>query len=744
MPGEDLGHGIGKLVVVVLVGHFVALGLLLHAGALNVALNLLADSHLTGALADLGKIGTSELVRLGGQVLQIDVLGHGRLAQGGAEDAQTTLEVGHGDVNELVEAAGTHEGRVDDVGPVGGTDDEDVLLGADAVHLSEELVHDAIGGAAAIARAATALLGDGIELIEEEDAGSGLAGLLEDVADVGLGLAEPHGEELGSLDRDEVGLALVGDGLGHEGLTATGRAVEQHTLGGAHAELLELFGVLDGILDELLEVALDTLETTNVVPGDVGDLHDGLAEAAGVGNAQSVAEVVLADGHRIEDLGVDLLVLDVDEVHLLADALHGGLGTEGGDIGADEAVGLAGDGLRVDVLVELHVAGVDAEHLEAAVLVGDANVDLAVEAAEAAEGGVDGVGAVGGADDDDGGALLEAVHEGEKLGDDAALDLAVGLVALGGDGVDLVDEDDGGGVLLGLLEGLAEVGLGLSGHLGHDLGSVDEEEEGAGLVGDGPGDEGLAGAGGSVQEDAAGGLDAKGLEEGGVAKGELDHLADLSHLLAAAADVVVPDVVGLLLILALDGLALAVDDGVGRDDAVGGGVGLNDLELDGMHGGPDEEQVALLHGTVGLEEVGLEVDVEEVAGDALDGIVDGEDVDALAVRDVAARRDGDDVGQADAEVLPHDLVHLDGRVVAGLLGQDDADGVPALLALDEDGVAAEELELLHLGGAELDDGVVVVGRVVDDEAVRAALLAGGGAEDGLLHVGVRLAANRIE
>jgi hypothetical protein len=41
------------------------------------------------------------------------------------------------------------------------------------------------------------------------------------------------------------------------------------------------------------------------------------------------------------------------------------------------------------------------------------------------------------------GAALEAVHEGEQLADDAALHLALGLLTLGGDGVDLVDEDDG-------------------------------------------------------------------------------------------------------------------------------------------------------------------------------------------------------------------------------------------------------------------------------------------------------------
>ena len=47
--------------------------------------------------------------------------------------------IGHGDVDELVEAAGAHEGGVDDVRPVRGADDEHVLLGAHAVHLRQQL-----------------------------------------------------------------------------------------------------------------------------------------------------------------------------------------------------------------------------------------------------------------------------------------------------------------------------------------------------------------------------------------------------------------------------------------------------------------------------------------------------------------------------------------------------------------------------------------------------------------------------
>jgi hypothetical protein len=79
---------------------------------------------------------------------------------------------------------------------------------------------------------------------------------------------------------------------------------------------------------------------------------------------------------------------------------------------------------------------------------------------------------------------------------------------------------------------------------------------------------------------------------------------------------------------------------------------------------------------------------------------------------------GDDVAEADAEVLADDLVHADLALLAELVREDDAHGVLALLALDEDGVAAEELQLVHLLQVERHDGVVIVHRLVCDASGR--------------------------
>mmetsp|Transcript_4031 Transcript_4031/g.11812 ORF Transcript_4031/g.11812 Transcript_4031/m.11812 type:complete len:432 (-) Transcript_4031:97-1392(-) len=431
--------------------------------------------------------------------------------------------------------------------------------------------------------------------------------------------------------------------------------------------------------------------------------------------------MVLAHGHGVEDFGVDRVLLDVDQVHLLPDALHGGFRAQRSHVCAHEAVGLARNGLRVHVVVELHVPRVDAEDLQPAVLVGHTNVDLAVEAAEAPKRSIDRVRPVRRADDHHIGPGLEPVHEREHLRHDAALDFAVGLVALGSDRVDLVDEDDGGSILLGLLEGLAEVGLGLASHLGHDLRPVDEEEEGPSLIGHGAGDQSLARPRRPVQEDTAGGLDTESLEQSRVAQGQLDHLADLSHLPAASTNVVVAHVVELLLVLTLDRLAFTVDHRVRRHNAVRGWVRLHDLELDRVHGLPHEEEVSLRHGAVGLEEIRLEVHFEEVAGDALDRVVQRQDVDALAVRHVTGAGRAlhrNQLTKPHPQVLAHDTVHLHIRVLALVVDQHNAHRLPALLALEQHRVALEELEFVHLLLGQANHRVVVIRGLVHNEPVR--------------------------
>jgi hypothetical protein len=92
---------------------------------------------------------------------------------------------------------------------------------------------------------------------------------------------------------------------------------------------------------------------------------------------------------------------------------------------------------------------------------------------------------------------------------------------------------------------------------------------------------------------------------------QLDELANLCHLLPAATNVVIANLVEVaLLIFALDGLAFAVDDGILCNNAELWRVDLNNLELHLSHTTAGCESVALAYWPVGFAEVWGKENVE--------------------------------------------------------------------------------------------------------------------------------------
>ncbi len=71
---------------------------------------------------------------------------------------------------------------------------------------------------------------------------------------------------------------------------------------------------------------------------------------------------------------------------------------------------------------------------------------------------------------------------------------------------------------------------------------------------------------------------------------------------------------------------------------------------------------------VGLQEVGLQESIEQIARETLDGIINGQNVHSLTVLDVRALVNGDDVTESDAEVSTDDLVHANLGFLASLIG----------------------------------------------------------------------------
>jgi hypothetical protein len=170
--------------------------------------------------------------------------------------------------------------------------------------------------------------------------------------------------------------------------------------------------MLDGVLNSLLQLLLDLVESTNVVPGHVGNLYDGLSESRRVGSSEGEPEVVHGYTKRIQHLRVDSIpanklsisrllepymfefnsLVKVDKIHLLTNLLHSSFRTEGSHIGTDVTVSVSGNLLEIDVVAELHVLGVNSQNLESSSWVRDTDVDFTVKSTESSKGRVNGVG----------------------------------------------------------------------------------------------------------------------------------------------------------------------------------------------------------------------------------------------------------------------------------------------------------------------------------------------------------------
>ena len=154
---------------------------------------------------------------------EIDAGGELDLLDVDAEDFLAALHVGQVDGDLAVEAAGAQQRGVEHVRPVGGGDDDDALLGVEAVHLDEQLVERLLALVVTAAHAVAAVAADGVDFIDEDQAGRVFLALLEHVAHAGGADADEHFDEVRTGDREERHVRLAGDGAGEQGLAGARR-----------------------------------------------------------------------------------------------------------------------------------------------------------------------------------------------------------------------------------------------------------------------------------------------------------------------------------------------------------------------------------------------------------------------------------------------------------------------------------------------------------------------------------------
>ena len=237
------------------------------------ALAACADCPQGCLVDDIGQLRAGSAGGHPGHGIEIHARGQCDLFGVDFQDLLAALEVGQLHGHPAVKAAGAGEGRVQRLRAVGGGQNDDAVVILKAIHLGQQLVQGLLPLVVAAVLAAVALLANGVDLINEDDAGGFLLGLLEQVTDFGSAHAHEHFHELGAGHGEERHVGFTSHSLGQHGLAGARRAHQQDALGHGGTDLLVLLGVME-VVDDLLQVLLGLVLSGHICKADaMGGLH---------------------------------------------------------------------------------------------------------------------------------------------------------------------------------------------------------------------------------------------------------------------------------------------------------------------------------------------------------------------------------------------------------------------------------------------------------------------------------------
>src|SRR5260221_4843379 len=170
---------------------------------------------------------------------QIYVLCQWYVARVNLKNCQAAIPVGTLYRYTPVKAAWAQERLVQPIGTVCLSNDDNRLARIKAIHFHQQLVQGLLTLVVAI-DAGPALATYGIDLINEDDAGRRLLGLVEEVTHTARANSDQHFDEFRAAHREERHARFAGNGTRKQRLTSSRRSDQQHSTGNLSTQALEL------------------------------------------------------------------------------------------------------------------------------------------------------------------------------------------------------------------------------------------------------------------------------------------------------------------------------------------------------------------------------------------------------------------------------------------------------------------------------------------------------------------------
>ncbi|KAH3658912.1 hypothetical protein OGATHE_006638 [Ogataea polymorpha] len=141
---------------------------------------------------------------------------------------------------------------------------------------------------------------------------------------------------------------------------------------------------------------------------------------------------------------------------------------------------------------------------------------------------------------------------------------------------------------------------------------------------------------------------------------------------------------------------------------------FHNLELNLPHASSDNEMITFTNRSVSINKVWLQEDIEQRSGDTFNGVCNRQHRDSGGKLDFGTWVNCHNVPKTNSQVVPCHSVDSTNTILDIIIGQNDQDSVLSLLSFDQGSITTEQLQKLHRVGRHRNDGVVIIGGIVDN------------------------------
>src|SRR5208282_4179675 len=162
--------------------------------------------------------------------------------------------------------------RIEHIRTVSRGHQDDAVVRFKAVHLDQQLIQSLLALVVSAAKSSTAVASNRVNFVDEDDAGSVLLALFEQVAHAACAHAHEHFHKVRARDGEERNIGFARNRARQQGLTRSRRSDEKHALGDASAQFLKLLRLAQE-LDNLAKFFLRLIHARHVFERDLFLLH---------------------------------------------------------------------------------------------------------------------------------------------------------------------------------------------------------------------------------------------------------------------------------------------------------------------------------------------------------------------------------------------------------------------------------------------------------------------------------------